>query len=225
MSFRMLDLRLALLGVWLVALLLVVVVIGPGTLVKDCQLVTPEGIRQFVQSYGIFSVAVYELLHAIRPFTFLPVTPFTIAGGYIFGQFYGLAFTTIGTTTAAIITFFISRYVFRDYLKNRLSTHYAGFDSRFDSGGIFTVASLRFIPVLPFDAVGYVAGVSSIRFRDYLIGTIIGELPGAIVLTMLGNSLTNIASPWFAVSLVLACLLFLLPEIYRRLPKKPVHKG
>jgi hypothetical protein len=45
------------------------------------------------------------------------------------------------------------------------------------------------------------------------------------VLTMLGNSLSNMGSPWFIVSLVLAILLFLLPEAYRRLHKKPELKN
>lgn len=225
MAFRMLDVRLVLLGLWLAALIAAIVIIGPGTLLQDYEKVTPEGIRQIVLSYGALSVIAYEFLHAIRPFTFLPVTPFTIAGGYIYGQAYGLAFSMIGTTLASIITFFISRYIFRDYIKKRLSTHYAGFDSRFDSGGVFTVAAMRIIPVLPFDAVGYVAGVSSIRFKNYLVGTLLGELPGAFVLTMLGNNLTNVNSPWFIVSLVLAVLLFLLPEAYRRLFKKPEQKN
>jgi len=79
--------------------------------------------------------------------------------------------------------------------------------------------------VIPFDAVGYVAGVSSIRFKDYIIGTLMGEFPGALILTMLGYNLRNIDSIWFAVSLVLAALLFLLPEAYRRLNKKPEPKN
>ncbi len=221
MAFRMLDVRLAFLAVWLVALVGAVIIIGPGALLHDIGMVTPDGIRQIVLSYGFFSIAAYELLHALRPFTFLPVTPFTIAGGYIFGQAYGLLFAMIGTTLAATITFFLSRYLFRDFIRKRLSTHYAGFDSRFDTGGVFTVAALRIIPVLPFDAVGYLAGVSSIRFSRYLLGTVLGELPGAFVLTMLGNNLSDLGSPWFILSLVLAVLLFLLPEAWRRLSKKP----
>ena len=220
MAFRMLDARLVVLIVWLAALVLAVAVIGPDTLLREARELTPDKIRQFVLSYGVFSFLVYELLHVIRPFTFLPVTPFTIASGFIFGPVYGLLFSMLGTTSAAIIMFFLSRYVFRDYVKKSLSTRYAGFDSRFDTGGVFTVASLRIIPVIPYDAVGYVSGVSSIHFSDYIIGTLIGEFPGAFVLTMLGYNMTNLNSPWFIVSLVLAVLLFLVPEIYRRLPKK-----
>jgi uncharacterized membrane protein YdjX (TVP38/TMEM64 family) len=217
----MLNIRLAFLCVWVIAILAAVLYVGPGNLVSDYTKITPEGIRGLVLSYGTLSIVAYELLHAARPFTFLPVTPFTIAGGYVYGHAYGLLLAMVGTTLASIVTFALSRYLFRDYLRKRLSAHYAGFDSRFDNSGIFTVAAMRIIPVLPFDAVGYVAGVSSIRFRDYLIGTLIGELPGAFVLTMLGSNLTNISSPWFILSLALAAVLFLLPEIYRRIQKKP----
>lgn len=219
----MLNMRLAFLCVWAIAIVAAVLYVGPDNIVRDYSKVTPDGIRELVLSYGALSVAVYELLHAARPFTFLPVTPFTIAGGYIYGHACGLLFAMIGTTLASIVTFSLSRYLFRDYVKKRLSVHYAGLDSRFDDSGILTVAAMRIIPVLPFDAVGYVAGVSSISFKDYLMGTLIGELPGAFVLTMLGSNLTNISSPWFMLSLVLAAILFLLPEIYRRLARKPEH--
>ncbi len=221
MAFRtMLNLRLAFIAVWAIVILAAILYIGPENIVRDYTKITPGGIKELVLSYGAMSVVAYELLHALRPFTFLPATPFTMAGGYIYGHAPGLLFAMIGTTLSSILTFGLSRYLFRDYLRKRLSTHYAGFDSRFDNGGIFTVAAMRIIPVLPFDAVGYVSGVSSIKFTDYLIGTLIGELPGAFVLTMLGSSLDDMRSPWFMVSLVLAALFFLLPEIYRRFIKK-----
>ncbi len=220
----MLNMRLAFLCAWAVIIVAAILYVGPGNLARDYTRVTPEGIREIVLSYGALSVVAYELLHAIRPFTFLPATPFTIAGGYIYGHARGLLFAMIGTTLASIVTFGMSRYLFRDYIKKRLSAHYAGFDSRFDSSGILTVAAMRVIPVLPFDAVGYVAGVSSISFKDYLIGTLIGELPGAFVLTMLGSSLMNMGSPWFLVSLILAALFFIAPEIYRRFIKKREEK-
>ncbi len=75
---------------------------------------------------------------------------------------------------------------------------------------------LRLIPLLPFDLVGWFAGASHIRFRDYLIGTVIGELPGAIVLVMLGTSLEDIGSGFFYLSLALAIVMFAATELARR---------
>lgn len=215
----MLNLRLALLFAWAIILLSVILYVGPGTILREYGHVTPHGIHELVLSYGPYSGVVFVLLHVLRPFTFLPVTPFTLAGGFIFGSAYGLLLTTIGTTLSAIVTFSLSRYVFRDYLKEKLSGKYAGLGDRFNGRGVLVVAAMRLVPAIPFDAVGYLAGVSSIGFFEYLLGTILGELPGAFVLTILGSNMKNIRSPFFIISLVLAILLVLLPEIYRRMTR------
>ncbi len=217
----MLNVRLLILCVWAVAIIAAILYIGPSHIVHVYERVTPHGIREFVLSYGAYSEVIYILMQALRPFTFLPVTPFSIAGGYIFGHLYGLFLTTIGTTLSAMITFGLSRYLFRDYVKKSLSGRYAGIGERFDKNGIFVIMAIRLIPVIPFDAVGYLAGVSNIGFTEYMIGTVLGELPGAFVLTMLGSNLKNIGSPYFAVSLVLAVILILAPEAYRRMITKP----
>ncbi|MDI6896209.1 TVP38/TMEM64 family protein [Methanocella conradii] len=217
----MLNLRLAFLTAWAIAIVAVILYVGPENILREYGHVTPSGIRDVVLSYGPLSAIAYIALHAMRPFTFLPVTPFTIAGGFIFGHAYGLLLAMLGTTSAAVITFAMSRYLFRDYVKKRLAGKYAGLDDRLNGQGILIVAAMRMVPVIPYDAVGYLAGVSSIGFVEYLLGTLLGELPGAFVLTMLGSSLDNIRSPLFMVSLILAALLILLPEIYRRVSGKP----
>jgi uncharacterized membrane protein YdjX (TVP38/TMEM64 family) len=221
----MLNLRIAIICIWAIAIIAIVLYIGPDTIINDYRNVTPHGIREFVLSYGAFSESIYVLMQAFRPFTFLPATPFTIAGGYIFGHASGLLLSTLGTTLAAVISFSISRYLFRDYIKNKLSGRYAGIGERFDKSGIFVIAAMRVVPVIPFDAVSYLAGVSSIGFMDYLIGTVLGELPGAFVLTMLGSNIKNVKSPMFLISLALAALLILGPELYRRKVKKREQKN
>jgi uncharacterized membrane protein YdjX (TVP38/TMEM64 family) len=48
------------------------------------------------------------------------------------------------------------------------------------------------VPVAPFTVVNLVAGASDIRFRDFLVGTIIGLLPGLIALTLLGYQISEL---------------------------------
>jgi len=221
----MFSLRLAVVCIWAIAIIVSIAVIGPGTLLNNYhRYFTPHGIHQLVLSYGDYASIIYIGMQALRPFTFLPATPFTIAGGYIFGHYYGLFLSTIGTTIAATISFFMSRYLFRDYIKNKLGGKYAGVGDRLGEKGIFVVMAMRLIPVVPFDAVSYVAGISSIGYRDYIIGTVLGELPGAFIFTMLGSSLKNIESPYFILSLIFAIILLLLPIFYKQLVKSPGQK-
>jgi uncharacterized membrane protein YdjX (TVP38/TMEM64 family) len=53
-------------------------------------------------------------------------------------------------------------------------------------------------------------------FVDFLIGTILGDLPGTVVLVMLGTSLDDVGSGFFYLSIVLAVAVFAGTELFRR---------
>ena len=122
------------------------------------------------------------------------------------------------------MTFSLSRYLFRDQIKRWLKGRYDGVDKGFEGSGIYVIAAARVIPVIPFDAVSYIAGVSNITFIDYLIGSLIGEFPGAFVLTMLGSNLGRIGTPIFYLSLALFILLMAAPEVFKRIVRYRASK-
>lgn len=213
----LLNVRTAIIAIWAMAILAAVLLIGPGRLVHVYSTLRPGDIRRMVLSFGVLSPAVFILINALRPFTFLPVTPFTIAGGFIFGHFYGLLLSIIGTMLSAVLTFSLSRYLFKDSIKRWLKGRYGDADKGFESNGIWMIAAARVIPVIPFDAVSYVAGISNISFTDYVIGSLIGEFPGSFILTMLGSNLGRIGTPIFYLSLALFIILMAVPEIFKRI--------
>lgn len=227
MSYRSTNnFRYALILLWGLSLLLILLFLGPQRIIVTLTSLTPQDIRDFISSFGLLSALAYILIHAVRPFFFLPVTPFSIAGGFLFGTALGLVLTVIGRLASALITFGVSRYLFRDYIKSRIRGKYAGWDDRLEKGGILYVIVMRMIPMLPFDVVGYVAGVSSISFRKYMIGTFIGDLPGVFVLTFLGNGLSEPGSPQFYLSLLIAIVVAALSWLYILVfVKKRVHQG
>jgi len=52
---------------------------------------------------------------------------------------------------------------------------------------------VRLVPVAPFTLINLVAGVTRIRFRDYLLGTALGMAPGIFVITLLSRGVTEVA--------------------------------
>ncbi len=46
---------------------------------------------------------------------------------------------------------------------------------------------MRLVPVLPFTAINYAAGLTSVRTRDYTIGTAVGIVPGTVSIVALGT--------------------------------------
>jgi uncharacterized membrane protein YdjX (TVP38/TMEM64 family) len=114
----------------------------------------------------------------------------------------------VGSTASAVFVFFLSRFMLHDFIMNHLKGRYSAVDKIMEGRGWSFVLLLRMIPVLPFDLVSCFAGVSNLKFRDFLIGTILGEIPGAFVLVVLGTSLDNIGSAYFYLAIALVILVF-----------------
>jgi uncharacterized membrane protein YdjX (TVP38/TMEM64 family) len=65
------------------------------------------------------------------------------------------------------------------------------------------------VPIAPFAVVNAVAGAINIRFRDFMIGSALGMLPGTLLATVFGDQLmTGLKDPrsinlWLVAALVL----------------------
>ena len=46
--------------------------------------------------------------------------------------------------------------------------------------------AVRILPLFPFTPLNYACGLVALRFRDYLLGTTIGIVPGALAYTAVG---------------------------------------
>ena len=80
--------------------------------------------------------------------------------------------------------------------------------------GAVLIFVLRLIPLVSFDAISYAAGLSSIRFRAFLLATALGMAPGTFAFVFLGGSESG---PWtWAVLLGLAVLAIVAYVFYRR---------
>ena len=60
---------------------------------------------------------------------------------------------------------------------------------RLSRHGLWAVTLLRLLPVAPFTVVNLAAGASELRLRDFVLGSMIGMLPGIALLTVFGDRL------------------------------------
>jgi len=73
--------------------------------------------------------------------------------------------------------------------------------------GFRVIFILRLIPAIPYNVINYGAGLTSIKFSNYMIATILGILPGTLVFLNIGNKAIDIHDPAFIISIVLLILL------------------
>ena len=121
----------------------------------------------------------------------LPATPFTLAGGAFFGTVLGSILNWCGAVLGAIGSFMLAKVLGRDALRRLLGRRAERLDGLVERGGFATLFRLRLLPVVPFNVLSFAAGIAGVRFRDYVLGTALGIVPGTIVYTYFADSLIS----------------------------------
>lgn len=151
-----------------------------------------EYLQDLLAQLGIWAPIIYIFLYTIGTILILPSTPLNLSGGAIFGIWWGTLWTTIAAIIAAIIAFYYSRTIGRDLIAHRLKGQIATIDAEMQQGGLFYMFAIRLLPIIPYGIVNFAAGLTSIRFADYLIGTMLGTLPGILPFVMMGAGIKSV---------------------------------
>jgi uncharacterized membrane protein YdjX (TVP38/TMEM64 family) len=111
-----------------------------------------------------------------------------IAGGLAFGVVFGWLVGTLGSIVAALLSFYISRKGGRSLAIRFVGEKGIKFaDNWFNRWGAWAVLLGRFAPFIPFDAISYSAGLTTMKLKNFMIPTIIGTLPRALFYASLGG--------------------------------------
>ncbi|MBL4867468.1 MAG: TVP38/TMEM64 family protein [Pseudomonadales bacterium] len=148
----------------------------------------PELLHQKLSQFGLLNAAfIYIFIYILRPIILLPATILTMASGLIFGPWLGILFTTIGENFSANFAFLMARWLGRDWVKSHEQDKLLKWEDKLRENGMVTVLIMRLI-YIPFDAVNFACGLTSMRQVDYAIGTFIGIIPGMVTFVLLGGS-------------------------------------
>ena len=204
--------------------LILIVIIGSVIYKLFSMDINANDIQSYVSSFGKLAPLVYIVMFALVPLTLFPDSILAIGGGLIFGLWKGYVYTLIGALIGASLSFYISRKLGRNFVKKLTKEKLDNVESMINSKGFFVVLILRLIPLFPFDIISYGAGLTSIKYRDFLLATIIGTIPGILVFTNIGAQSVNIGSNSFYISImaliVLVLLSILLKNKFINLQKK-----
>ena len=185
------------------------VVWGLHALGVDFQQLTPEQVREFIRSFGVWAPAIYLLAYG-QPLVPLPASIMTGLGGALFGRGWGTLAALIGATLRAAMEFLVARLLGRDVVAKLLKGQVAALDQKLGQNSFRAVFLIRLIPNLPFDIQNYGFGFSQVRPAPYLAATFLGIMPGCFVFVYLGESLTDPKQIWklgVAIALIIGLML------------------
>ena len=113
----------------------------------------------------------------------IPLMMLIAATGIVFGPWLGMLYSLLGATLSAVFVYGIGRKVGRDAVRRVAGRRINDLSRRIAKRGLLAMLFVRIVPVAPFSIINLVAGTSHLRFRDFLLGTILGLLPGTILIS------------------------------------------
>ncbi|MDO8751713.1 MAG: TVP38/TMEM64 family protein [Dehalococcoidia bacterium] len=181
-----------------------------------------EGLRQYLRSFGIWAPIVSALVMVLQAVLFpLPAFIVTVTNGLLFGAFWGTLLSWGSAMVGAAVCYAIARVLGRPAVERLVSKRaLAAADRFFERYGNHSVLIARLVPVVSFDVVSYVAGVTSISFVGFFVATGIGQLPATIVYSILGQNLPSIANIGLFAFGAVAALLVLAFVVKKALEKR-----
>jgi uncharacterized membrane protein YdjX (TVP38/TMEM64 family) len=115
-------------------------------------------------------------------FTIIPLIIIITINYALFGFFNGLLWSWLTSIIAAGIWFYGSRYFFNDWVQKKTNPELL---SKMEQNGLLFVFQARIIPFVPTSLINILSGLSSIKFKHFLVGTMFGNLIFFFVLTLI----------------------------------------
>ena len=146
-------------------------------------------VQERVMHWGAWSAVCYPLLYACCNVLLLPGGFLSIGGGFFFGLWWGFLITLVGNVGGAAISFFISRWLGRRWLRRRLmrNSTLEALEPAVEREGWKIILLSQLHPLFPTSLLNYLYGLTTIRFRTCMLWVAIGQAPGLFLYAYLGT--------------------------------------
>ncbi len=185
-------------------------------------------INNLVTEKPLLSKFYYFMFYIIFTAFSLPVAGLMgLLGGMIFNVIDAVILVSFASSIGALLSFWVSRYLLRDYLKNKYKHYYLLINEGFINNGGSYLFAIRMCMVFPYFIINSLAGLTTIKSWLYYIISQIGMLPGTIIIIILGSKLEESFTTGISIDLVtilILSVLGILPIISRYYFKSYIKK-
>eukprot|EP00922_Rhytidocystis_sp_ex-Travisia-forbesii_P072389 GHVS01107923.1.p1 GENE.GHVS01107923.1~~GHVS01107923.1.p1 ORF type:complete len:415 (+),score=55.26 GHVS01107923.1:324-1568(+) len=160
-----------------------------------------EEYLNWARSTGPWSTVLFTTLYVGSTIFFMPAELLNVGGGFVFTALYGKPFglyvaficCELGLYGSSVACFSLSRYFLYTtvYSFCRRYPMCQAFSRAVEEGGTFFVALIRLSPVIPLTLTNYMFGLTTLRLRQLLLGTLT-SIPLTCMFVWIGSELNDI---------------------------------
>ncbi len=154
-----------------------------------------QSFAAYYAAHPLLTMALYFLIYVAMCALSIPgAAVVTLAGGALFGLAVGTVLVSFASTLGATLAFLSSRYLLRDWVREKFGARLAAIDAGVAQEGAFYLFMLRIVPAVPFFLVNLLMGLTAIRTWTYFWVSQIGMLAGTMVYVNAGTQLGQLES-------------------------------
>ena len=143
-------------------------------------------LRDRVEAAGPGAPVLFVLVYAALTLLPVPKNVLSAGAGALFGFGAALIVVWVAAMVGAVLAFGLARALDPRALAWVTGRHHERVEQVLHRHGVPAVVALRLLPVAPFTAINYISGMSSLKVRDYVLGTGAGIIPGTGVYVAVG---------------------------------------
>jgi uncharacterized membrane protein YdjX (TVP38/TMEM64 family) len=145
-------------------------------------------LKHTLREWGILAPVIFIGLQALQVIIApIPGELTGILGGYLFGQWVGLLYSTIGLTVGSVAAFAVGRWLGAHYVQRFVSPDiWRKLGFIVEAEGAILCFVIFLIPGLPKDMTCYLFGLSPMPFWVFATLSTLGRIPGTWVLSAQG---------------------------------------
>ncbi len=153
--------------------------------------VNEESVTAFLNKYRHSPWAPLYVIGAyiLAGITFFPVTIISLAVAAVFGPLWGIVYGMSGILLSASLLFALGQAMRGRKIEKIVGRTALKYDRQLGESGIRSVIILRLVLFAPFSLFNLVGGLSSVKYSDFAVGTLLGLLPGFIARAIVGDSI------------------------------------
>lgn len=177
---------------WLLGLL---VAVGLAATVARLDLAAAAlGAVERLRAMGPAGMLPFALTYAVLSVLLVPVTPFSLSAGFLYGPVAGFFTAWGGEVLGACLAYAAGRWVFRERARALIarSPMLAALDDALEAQGWRLLVLVRLSPLFPFGPLNYALGFSGVRPSHYVVSTAVGVAPACLLLVWTGSTLPHL---------------------------------
>ena len=150
----------------------------------------------WIKDLGPAGMGVYAGLYVFACVFFIPGSILTMGAGAIYGVVAGTLLVSVSSVLGASAAFLVGRYVARGWISKKIegNARFSAIDDAVADEGWKMVGLTRLSPIFSFNLLNYAYGLTRVTFREYVLASWIGMLPGTVMYVYLGSLAGDLAS-------------------------------